>query len=295
MHAFNPYSLKVHDKYLPGEIKEKYHQLDRVRGNDILDFIEVFLGSLTSQLHNDTENKKTVQVVSLTRDDRSIYGWIEYGEYGIPGKIINLRKGSKTYDKEYDDSDIRNLYYNFTIPATQKTGIVLLHSAGGRGVKSFIFQKFNEYFKNTVGLSIQMKPLSHERTVQHWLDQSSIKELRVANYQRGLSADLADQLDIQRTEFIMKPKRGETFGSFTDLQSDDRTVELLSELGTDVRAVIESANGNKRVVSLKMADPVSAIEITTENVDMEDGAPNETQLHNFAVEIVGEFLDQVST
>lgn len=298
MHSFRPYSIKIFDKYLPGEISERYHVLNRVRSRDLLDFIEAFLNSLSSSIYNDTETKKTVQVTSIVREDRSVHGWIDLGEYGIPGKIYNLASKSKTYDKSHDDSDVRSLYFNFCVPINSKTAVVLLHSAGNRGVKSFFDEKFNSYFKSQIDLKVRMSPLAHEKTVKEWLDNSSVKELRLSNYEVSLGGDLADQLGVDRTEVIIKPKRGAAFGNFSSLKEKsvgggDSPVEVLSKVSTDVRAVIESG-GRKKVVSLRMGDPISAIEITEDNVKIVDGVPDKAELHAYANELIEEFIDKVS-
>ena len=298
MHSFRPYSLKIYDKYLPGEVVDRYHALDKVRSKDLLDYIEAFFNSLTTTVHNDTVAKKTVKVTEVSRVGRSVFGWVEYGEYGIPGTIYSLKNKAKAYDKQHDDSDVRFCYFNFCVPVGGKTAVALLHSAGNRGIKSFFKDKFSEYFKKTIDLNIKISPLSHEKTVKEWLDNSSVKELRLANYNVQLAGDLADQLDVDRTEFVIKPKRGGGFGSFSLLQSKaanggDSTVEILSKLSTDVRAVIES-NGRKKIVSLKMSDPISAIEITEDNVKIVDGAPDRVELHSYAEVLMEEFIGKVS-
>jgi hypothetical protein len=298
MHSFRPYSIKIFDKYLPGDITERYHLLDSVRSRDLLDFIEAFLNSLSTNIYNDIEAKKTVHVTSVSRVDRSIYGWIDLGEYGIPGKIYSLASKSKTYDKRHDDSDVRSLYFNFCVPEHSRTAVVLFHSAGNRGIKSFFDEKFNEYFKTQIDLKVRISPLAHEKTVQEWLDNSNVKELRLSNYEVCLGGDLADQLGVDRTEVIIKPKRGAAFGTFSSLKEiavggNESPVEMLSRVSTDVRAVIESG-GRKKVVSLKMGDPISAVEITGDNVNIVDGVPDKAELHGYASELIEEFIGKVS-
>lgn len=298
MHSFRPYSIKIFDKYLPGEFLERYHVLDRVRSKDLLDFIEAFLKALSHNVHDDTETKKTFRVTELTRKGRNVFGWVEYGEYGIPGAIYSVKAKAKTYDKSHEDSDVRFFYFNFCVPSNSKTAVALLHSAGNRGIKSFFDEKFNEYFKRQIDLKVRISPLSHEKTVKEWLDNSSVKEIRLANYDIDNAGDLADQLEVHRTEFVIKPKRGSGFGSFTFLQSKpagggDSPVEMLSKISTDVRAVIES-NGRKKIVSLKMSDPIAAIEITEDNVIITDGAPEKKSLHDYASVLMKEFVEKVT-
>ncbi len=299
MHSFMAYSIKVHDKMLPGPLGERYHKLDNIRSRDILDFIESFLETMKKEVHNDTETKKTLHVVKLVREGRDVFGWMEYGEYGIPGVIYSTSEKAKKYDKKHDDSDVVNLYFHFRIPVDSRTGIAMFHTAGNKGVKTFVATKFNEYFKNFVGLSVQMPPLAHESTVKRWLNQSKVKEIRLGKYkvQRN-GTDIADLLGVNRAELTLKPQRGRSFGSFGAFQSKktedgEGFVEILSELSGEVKAVLQS-EGRSKVVSLKQSEPVSAIEITTDNVTINDGAPIPQSLENYAKVLMGEFESKVA-
>ncbi|HDS1790382.1 hypothetical protein NPS34_14530 [Pseudomonas putida] len=298
MHSFMAYSIKIHDKLLPGPLSERYHKLDNVRSKDVLDFVGAFLETLKNEVHNDTEGKKTVRVVELSRDSRDVYGWIEYGEYGIPGRIYSTSEKENKYEKKHDDSDVVSLYYHFRIPVDSQTGIAIFHTAGNKGVKTFVATKFNEYFKNFVGLSVQMPPLAHEGTVKRWLEGSKVKEIRLGRYRvERAGSDVADLLGVDRAEVTLKPKRGRSFGSFTSFKNkktDDGEgfVEILSELSSEVKAVIES-EGRTKVVSLRQGEPVSTIEITSDNVTINDGAPHPQSLHNYAKILMSEFERKV--
>ncbi len=299
MHSFMAYSIKIHDKMLPGPLAERYHKLDNVRSKDVLDFVSAFLETLKKEVHNDTESKKTVRVVELSQVGRDVYGWIEYGEYGIPGRIYSTSEKANKYEKKHDDSDVVSLYYHFRIPADCRTGIVIFHTAGNKGVKTFVASKFNDYFKNFVGLSVQMPPLAHESTVKRWLDSSKVKEIRLGKYrvERG-GSDVTDLLGVDRAEVTLKPKRGSSFGSFNHFKSKktedgEGFVEILSELSSEVKAVIES-EGRTKIVSLRQGEPVSTIEITSDNVTINDGAPHPGSLHNYAVLLMDEFEQKVA-
>lgn len=288
----------MHDNLLAGPVGERYHDLSSVRARDTLDFIYSFLSTLEKDLHDDSEKKKTVQVKEVKKDNRSVYGWVEYGEYGIPGFIVDTKSKQKTYTKKHDDSEVRLLYFNFCIPLGSKTGIALLHTAGNRGIKTFFYEKFSEYFHNMLSLRVQMRPLSHEKTVQEWIDNSDVKEIRLGKYLlQSEGEDIADRLGVERTELILKPKRGRGFGNIRGLRekvdgSNKSYVEILSSMSADVKAVVESG-GRKKVLSLKAGEPVAAIEIDESTVDIIDGAPEKNSLHRYAQDLMKEFIKKV--
>lgn len=299
MHSFSAYTLKVHDKLIAAPRGEQYHDLSSIRTHDMLDFVKAFLDTLKSEMHDDSEAKKTYQVTQVTKKGRHVYGWIEYGEYGLAGTIVNRKSKRKTYDKAHDDSDVTPLYFNFCIPEKSKTGIALLHTAGGRGVKTFFHKEFSAYFKKLVGLNFQMPPLAHEKSVKTWLENSDVKEIRLGRYAlTDKSADVANKIGVERAELVLKPQRGRNFASMISLQTkhpddDQSVVEILSSFASDIKAVVESG-GRKKILSLRNSEPISAIEIDETNVTMNDGTPEVTSLHTYAQDLINEFIKQVS-
>jgi len=299
MHSFSAYTLKVHDKLIAAPRGEQYHDLSSIRTHDMLDFVKAFLDTLKSEMHDDSESKKTYQVTQVTKKGRHVYGWIEYGEYGLAGTIVNRKSKRKTYDKAHDDSDVTPLYFNFCIPEKSKTGIALLHTAGGRGVKTFFYKEFSAYFKKSVGLNFQMPPLAHEKSVKTWLENSDVKEIRLGRYAlTDKSADVANKIGVERAELVLKPQRGRNFASMISLQTkhpddDQSVVEILSSFASDIKAVVESG-GRKKVLSLRNSEPISAIEIDETNVTMNDGTPEVASLHTYAQDLINEFIKQVS-
>lgn len=299
MHSFSAYTLKVHDKLIAAPRGEQYHDLSSIRTHDMLDFVKAFLDTLKSEMHDDSESKKTYQVTQVNKKGRHVYGWIEYGEYGLAGTIVNRKSKRKTYDKAHDDSDVTPLYFNFCIPEKSKTGIALLHTAAGRGVKTFFYKEFSAYFKKSVGLNFQMPPLAHEKSVKTWLENSDVKEIRLGRYAlTDKSADVANKIGVDRAELVLKPQRGKNFASMIRLQTkqeddDQSVVEILSSFASDIKAVVESG-GRKKVLSLRNSEPISAIEIDETNVTMTDGTPEAASLHSYAQDLINEFIKQVS-
>lgn len=302
MHSLAPYTIRVFDRLLAGPTDEKYHKLDSIRGKDILDIIKEFADGKTGSYHEvvDDISKKTIKFSNVTRTKRTIYGFIEYGEFGIKGKVINVPTGATVYDKKKDDSDIHQLYFNFTIPSNDTKGVCLFHNIHGRGVKGVIDSLLNDFFKQKFSdLRLQMRPLTYEKAVEDWVKHSQIKELRLTKYKpAGPASDEVDKLAENSSEVIYKPKlKGGSFGSLWDfMETDKRTgkhrgaVDILGEYCASVKAVVD-LQGKKRVFSLTAdALPVSTIEFDEGDVDMDDGAPRLNSLQKYATDLVEDIL-----
>ncbi len=209
MHSLTPYSVRVFDQALAGPISEKYHKLGNIRGKDLLSIINEFSMTNNSSYHEieNKSGKKTIKFTNIQVVGRTVFGIVEYGEYGIKGKVVNVTTGNIVYTKKKDDSDINQLYFNFTIPANATKAVCLFHNVHGRGVKCLVDQLLNEYFhKHTGGLRLQIRPLTYEKAVEDWMKSSQIKELRLTRYSPTSNAsDCVDQLaenTVEVTGFV---------------------------------------------------------------------------------------------
>jgi hypothetical protein len=304
MHSLATYSVRVFDRILAGPTEDKYHKLSNIRGKDLVQSITDFANNNTSyQEISDGKSKKTLKFSNVTRVNRTVYGFIEFGEYGIKGKVVHVPSGDTVYAKKKDDSDIQQLYFNFTIPSDVTTGICLFHNIHGRGVKGLADKMLNEFFhKLTKGLKLQLQPLTYEKAVEDWMKNAQVKELRLNKYSPKFEvSDPVDQLAENTVEITYKPKeKGGSFGRFWDfIQSKSRSginrgaVAILSEHCASVKAVVEF-DGRKRTFSLTSEDlPVSTIDFDDEDVKMEDGAPELASLHKYADELVTDMLSTI--
>lgn len=305
MHSLAPYTVRVFDRALPGPLDEKYHKLGSVRGKDVLTIIKDFAESKKASYHEleMDSGKKTIKFSNLKVINRTIYGVIEYGEYGIKGKVVNVPTGSTVYSKNKEDSDVSQLYFNFTIPKGETKGVCLFHNIHGRGVKGIIDQLINEYFHDkTKGLKIQIRPLTYEKAVEDWMKYSQVKELRLTKYSpKSEVSDQVDQLTENTAEITYKPKKkGGSFGSFWDFSKSKTrkgkhrgAVDILGEYCSSVKAVVEF-EGRKRVFSLSSDEiPVSSIEFDEDDVEMDEGAPKLKSLHEYSYQLVDDILSSM--
>lgn len=305
MHSLTPYTIRVFDNSLPGKRELRYHKLDNIRKLDFLNIFHEFAKSNNGEYQkvNNEKSKITLKFTGLSKTNRSLSGWIEHGEYGIKGKVVNVISGKKMYDKQQDDSDIHLYYFNLRIPNDESKGILLLHNIHGRGVKGVVEDLFKNFFlKKTLNLKPRINPFSYEKAVEDWMKNAKIKELRLSKFNPKTAAtDVVDTLGETTTEMICKPKKkGGDLGSFWDLNKtknhtgkNRQAVDILDKLCHSIKAVVVF-QGKKRIFSLSSDQaPISSIEFTEEEVKMDQGQPDLKSLHTFAEELIDDISKDI--
>lgn len=303
MHSLSPYCLRVFDKDLAGPFSERYRFVEDIRGNDLLDLIEAFLTSHGDEYVEAGEGKlkKKIRFLAPSRAGRAISGWIESGDYGVKGKIVDLNSGKTKYEKTKTDSDVSQLYYRFVVPEGKKTAVGLFHAIHGRGVKSIFDGMFNQFLKSRCGLVCQINPLTYEKALADWVDAASVKKLRVIGFTGGVeNRDVVDSLHESAVDITFTPKgKKASYGGLKGL--------LKREKGTDAEAIVAAyehcsanikaeviMNGKKRVFTVTgSGTPVGSIDFDESDVEMDDGVPKFSSLDVFAEKIAKEMADKL--
>lgn len=302
MHSFAPYGIRVRDASLAGSKKDRFHRLNDVRGKDLILELKEFCDSHAKSYHTveEEKSKKAIKFSNITISGRELYGFIESGDWGLKGKVVDIDKGSTVYEKKAKDSDVHQLYFHFLVPKERTNAICVFHNIHGRGVKGIFGRLFNERFRtSTKGLVIQMQPLSYEKVVNEWMKSAVVKELRLQKYTpKDELKDAASKLKEYVTNVTLKPKnKGESFGAFLDFYkgngirgSKRGAVEIMGEMCHSVKAVVEH-EGRKRVFSLAAnSTPVSNIEFDEEDVAMDDGAPSLESLKAYTSTLLADLI-----
>lgn len=302
MHSLATYCIRVHDHKLAGPLEDRYHQLDNIRGNDLVDVIHSFAQKLSTHyiLINEKKSKRTFKFTNVIADNRQIYGFTEAGEFGIKGKVVDVKSGTTNYQKKSSDADISELFFQFIIPVGSTIGVCVFHNIHGKGMKSVFLEQFNEHFRSlTGGLVLQIYPVSYMKVVEEFMKKSSVKELRLKQYTpKSEIGDAADKLTEFTSELILKPKKqGTNFGSFWDMYKSSRhngknrgAIEVLAHECFSVSAVVEF-EGKKRVFSLnENSSPVSTVEFDEEEVKMDQGVPVLDDLKKFSTSLLNDLI-----
>lgn len=303
MHSFAPYSIRIYDSALAGPREERYHRLDSVRGLDLLNELEAFCNANSSAFLQveEEKSKKAIKTSDVTLESRELFGFIEFGEYGMKGKVVDVASNNTVYAKKAGDSDVHQLYFHFLVPKERKNALCIFHNIHGRGVKGIFEGIFNEYFQTkSKGLRLQIHPLSYDKVVQDWMDNATVKELRLQKFTpKNELKDAVAALDENVINITLKPKnKGGSFGSFLEFYQGNNikgskrgAIEILGNECHAVKALVEH-NGKKRVFSLAAnSTPISSIEFDEEDVAMDDGAPKFDALKTYGRTLLADLLD----
>jgi hypothetical protein len=289
------YSLSVRDiaQTCP-ENKTGLLNLDNIRGQDLLELINKFCGLYSSdykKLEDGESNKSVMKIKPNAINSRFLTGFVEYGHYGIPGKMVNIE--TKEFIKKSKlHSDIFHMYFCFYVPKGQKFGIALFHRIQTTSIKSVFTKKFNEEdtFKDwTKGLNLMVKPLTKETDVKRWMHKTEVKKLVLERFKdTKILGDLYDKLPQgSNITVTVNAPRNNAFGSALDwVQSDKKgkyhdSVDVLSDMCGTVKSDI-MLHGKLRRTTLDSQGIESRIDISGGEVEMEDNYPKLNSLDTFA-------------
>ncbi|WP_420788917.1 hypothetical protein ACOI2Q_15465 [Shewanella algae] len=304
MHSMSMYALSVRDLAAKtSENKAGNLKLANIRGLDALSFLTDFVNKLEAdylKLTDPTTNQELNSVLKVTSpkvDGRFISGWVEYGHYGVPGKIINVDNSQSVYRKTKKDSDINHLYFCFYVPENKYKGIALFHKIGNVGVKGVLEEKINEdsaFPAWSKGLKLRIKPITKATDTKQWMRKAQVKKIVLEKFKdKDKFSDVANRLDSGASfEMTIVAPRGEFLGSLLDWNSDkySDTVELLEDMCAEVKSVIE-VGGKRRVTSLSNTGTESKVEITSQDVEMQENFPKFSSIDNYAKELAKELIN----
>ena len=297
MHSISPYAMRCFNPAIESKnIEDKYCVLDKIGQHDLYNLLKIFISAKTENYHlvEDTKQVYKFSGMSFNDDTRHIYGWFQVGTYGIKTDIINIESGQVDFKKAQNNAEIINHYLHMFIPAGFNEAICMMHSYRGHGVKTLFTAIFCPYFREETALNLQLSPLAYEKAIEAW-QEANTKELKITKFE-GLK-DIADQiinLGHEEQELIIKPPRKGTFGQLKDFFNKNseqaKIVEVLSELGSQVKTVVE-LNGKKRTftVGADATNSVCRIDVD-DSVLMQDGAPTIESLNRWVLVIISEYV-----
>lgn len=302
MHSLAPYGIRAHDQKLAGPKDQRYHRLNNIRGLDLINELNQFCAKHSSSYTTveDETLKRAIKITDVAVRGRELFGYIEYGEYGTKGKVINIVNNSTVYTKSTKDSDVHQLYFHFLVPLDTTNAIAVFHNIHGHGAKGAFTKMFSAYFKDkSNGLSLQFNPLTYEKVATEWMKNANIKELRLQKYKpKNELSDAVSTLQEHTIDITLKPnKKGGIFGSFLDFYKDDKiegsqrgAIELLGEQCHNIKALVEH-DGRRRVFSLAAnSSPLSNIDFDENDVVMDDGVPSFDSLRDYSSLLLSDLM-----
>lgn len=113
---------------------------------DVLPELKTILLTLSSINSNSQENK-SILCQKCEIGTRTLRGLVKIGEYGVESDLIDHRTGALKYRRSADEADMIPLFYLMYAPLGAKSGIMLLQSTQGRGMKSVLGPLVDKYFE----------------------------------------------------------------------------------------------------------------------------------------------------
>lgn len=296
MHSLSMYSISVKDVLKRSTNNPAgLHKLDDIRGKGLLSLIQKFCQGYSHDYikidDDDDDSKSVMKIKPNPIKNDFITGVMEYGHYGIPGKLVDIET-KKEKSKSKNDSDIFHLYFCFYVPKGKRYGIALFHRIQTTSIKSVFNRKFNEeeaFPKWTSGLKLSIAPISKETDTKNWMQKTEVKKLVLERFKnKEIMGDLFDKLPegTNITVTVNAPRNG-TLGSALDWVSSNKTgkfhdsVDIVNDLCGTVKSDIKM-HGKVRRTTLESQGIESRIEFDSSDVRMVENYPELNSLNSFA-------------
>jgi len=302
MHALTMYSLSMRD--------QSTRTPDNLTGSlqlheaGLLDHIKMFLAEYTDdyvELDSSLNSVMHVQEQWIREDGFFISGYIEYGHFGVPGKLVNVRTSAK-HDKSKDDSDINHLYYCFYIPPNTTHGIALFHKIHNTGAKNIFDTEFNFKYrlKKNIYPMLRIRPITRSKVAKDFLVKADVKKLILERFEnKDFLGDAANQLPEGTTfDVVIRAPRGGLLGTLDEFQAKKQEAKFSSNviLANDMCAKVKSVIkvGDKtRTTELSNEGTESRVILTEDDVVMIDNFPSYASMDDFAKKLAKELLDEM--
>jgi hypothetical protein len=295
LHALSPYLLRCYNKDLEGKKGERYSTLDNIGMHDMFHLLRDFINanSIEYKIVEGTKQVYQFSDVSVDENNREIHCWFNVGYYGMKADIIDIETGDVDFEKAQTNAEIIKHYVHFYIPKGVNEGMGFMHSYRGNGVKTLFHTLFSGYFRAATKLTLQMNPLAYDKAINAWLDAPA-KEVKITRFE-GVP-DIADQLRLlghNEKELVIRPPRNGILGKLRDYRTQGsdqyKAIEVLSELGSQIKTVVEMGDKKRTfTVGSRASNTLCEIELS-EDVIMDEGVPNLTSMNTWTKEIATEY------
>jgi hypothetical protein len=292
MHSFMPYEIQITDADKPQASPQC--SMSDIRGKTLNQIFSEFIKKHSST-YSKTDKDGNPRVFMFSDADTSknlLYGYIESGEGGIKGKIVDTEsKEAKSKYGPKDANTSRKVFY-LKYRDNQKNALFLMHKINGRGAKTLFLEHFIEYLRSvSERLTVKVLTLSYENALIEWHQKGIVKEIRGYKLiDADKNADVVDKFKQKhKLELIAKPyKKGGNYGSFSSLNAEEagNLVSFNDEIADEVKVLLD-LEGRKKVLSVSSRSlPVCSIDFDELDVDFEEGEPK--------LESAKEFCDKLS-
>ena len=306
-----PYSIRLKDT-----VSGNYVSLGNKQewGNDLFELLYSYLKNDMPCIPFDPEDssKRTIRLETCIKQERTIYGIVKSGEYGLQSELHDVESNMSSYERQFTDAELIPYFFLVKMPPMTMQGILILQKLGSRGCKGAFEKDFNEYIKSKFASQylVEISSLVPKDLVKAYLRRRIIK-IKLIKHSfpnevsdvdlRGLPTD--EQGEV---EYILKARRNKTLPESLVDKFRGNVDTFLGGGSTPVGSLLEiqgfeadnvkvevQVGSSCRTIDLSNVDRVRFTEDITERVriDTESGRPILDDIKKIATE----FLEDLSS
>ncbi len=227
------YSVKLWDT----QEKEADPLSNFADSDDFFTFSKDLLNGLKEKTQNHEESQRVLTVKKLGQEDRTLFGVIETGEYGVESDLLNVATGSVVHRRKKDEADMRPFYFLLDIPDGPDEGILILQRSGVLGIRKIVYQTMKTKFElDYPEYRLRISPLVEAEEFEKYL-KGKIESIRFVRF--GIPSDIIDAYDSGHketegyVELVVHARKGKSLPLNNRLKqviAGKRTVSELIEL-----------------------------------------------------------------
>lgn len=289
-----PYIVRVRKKNSIESLQLSNISFNNDDDNDLIDVLDDFL-----EEDNFIKNeglKKTLCIGPNTKEDRSIYGIIRYGEWGYGADFVNITSEERTTDARTEsDSEDYPFFFYFRIPSGKNYGILVLQTFGILKIKTTLENSFAEYIQelSDYDLTTKFHPIVSRDLLEKLETASRIQAVEFIRHDVPTDPftrhhNNTNERAIQRNEIsesrVYAAKRNKSYNRnglinflrrFIDTESE--YFEIQNETYNQIK-VRADFKGSKSTLTLGSTNKIREFYVIPEDIPKEKGFPKEESL-----------------
>lgn len=241
---------------------------------------------------------------SKVHTDHSIHGLIECGEFGYSQDIVDIKTGSLAYNKKKIEAGLLPFFIRLAAANKPHFAVLISQKTGTFGVKTHLYEILGRELQSMdPSWVLRIEKIVPAQLVNKYLTNGEIKSVRFISHEKP--SDIADSLknvanddDASSIEFVIKARRGKTFGSgLLDLIRQQKPVTGLLTIPNmtydEVKVDIE-INGKRKTIDLTNMHKIGgAVDVTNDMILDNRGHPTIASLIGTSDDLIQEIRKQL--
>ncbi len=306
------YTLRIRDKGKRGD--REYYPLDNIPHSqkDLLNVLWEYISKIEN--HNQTGEVYS-QAIDYKRDNRTVWGILKTGAYGIERDIHDIEDGNLTHHVTATEAVVLPFYFLIHVPTNNADEAILFFQRfGNQGIKETFCSSFKKYFSELCpSLIIEINSLVPAEIFEKFLNEGRVKQISFRSF--TVPQDIADayssgghtESEFGYAELVFHAKKSGSLPivnkirKFVDKQAlNAKSLPEVFEIKSipldfqKAKVQITDHRGNIRTFDLSEVNSFRPyIDVTDEIKVEENGHPNIESLHAHTLRLLDEYLAQL--